>query len=81
MSDRPATFSVEYHGRPFVFTRIEGQGYSYHWPVEGAMHWIDTESGTRHALSFDAAGRATIVGSLSHPGFHVMVENGVMRDV
>lgn len=80
--ERPESFTVTHHGEPFVFTRLkDGQGYGYQYPPGGAMHWIDTESGTRHRLSFDGEGRATIVGSLAHDGFHVVVENGVMRDV
>lgn len=79
---RPESFTVDYRGAPFTFTRLkDGQGYGYRWPPEGAFHWIDTESGARHKLSFDASGRATIVGSIAHEdGFHVIVTEGAMRD-
>lgn len=81
--ERPESFTVDYHGAPFVFTRTKDkQGYGYQWPIGGENHWIDTESGTRHQLSFDAEGRATVVGSLAHEGgFHVVIMDGVMRDV
>jgi len=82
---RPESFAVDYHGQPFVFERLpDGRGYSYHWPLGPghALHWIDTESGTRHKLSFDADGKASVVGSIAHEGgFHVVIEHGVMRDV
>ena len=50
----------------------------------GLVRWIDTESGTRHQLAFDADGEATVTGSLGstdNDGFHTVIEHGVMRDV
>ena len=90
-AQRPAHFTVEYRGRPVVFTRIPEAkseppwtGYGYQRVEGGAFYWIDTESGTKHKLSFDAEGRATVVGSLGSTtgdGWHTVIENGVMRDV
>lgn len=102
MSDqRPNKFTVRYHGHPITFKRItqehgdsggEGTtvGYGYRCPIEEkAPHcWIDTESGTRHKLEFDADGLPTITGSLVHRatgggcncGWHVIVTKGVAED-
>lgn len=78
---RPESFTVDYRGKPWVFTRLpDKQGYGYQLDGEGAYHWIDTESGTRHTLSFDADGRATVVGSIAHPGLHVVITDGVVHD-
>jgi hypothetical protein len=79
---RPDSFTVEYRGNPWVFTRLKDQqGYGYQLEPNGAYHWIETESGARHALTFDAQGRATIRGSLAHPGLHVVITDGVANDV
>ena len=85
MSDqRPPSFTVTYRGESIEFTRIAG-GYIYQHP--GAPHrgfsWIDTDSGTRHTLSFDEQGRATIRASLLCPqgcGWHVFITDGVATD-
>ena len=84
-AQRPASFTVDYRGGQVVFSRLpDGQGYGYQRVEGGPFHWIDTESGTRHKLSFNAEGKATVVGSLgpmNGDGFHTVIENGVMRDV
>lgn len=80
MSDRPAErpteFIVQYNGRPIRFWWInageETKGYAFYCPkhnpakaaARGAHNWIDTESGKRHTLTFDAQGRATIRASI-----------------
>lgn len=95
----PSAFSVLYRGEPLEFQPITSdgwlKGYSYQCPKHLAVNphtahsWIDTESGTKHTLSFPN-GRATIDGSLicQHRlpngavcGWHVVIENGEARDV
>lgn len=70
---RPETFTVLYHDKPVVFTYLDAgeqsRGYMFYCPKHNprgdrAFNWIDTESGTRHTLTFDEAGRATIRASI-----------------
>jgi len=84
MSAGRHSFTVQYGETVLTFDPIE-QGYLYMCPQGGhrAYNWIDTESGTRHAISFDEQRRATIKGSLlcsQGCGWHVIIENGVCRD-
>lgn len=91
MAKAPSHFTVLYKGESILFAPLWAgevfKGYSYVHPGTGiskcALNWIDTESGERHAITFDAAGRATIQGSLRCPQcgkWHVIVTNGVAED-
>lgn len=89
MSDqRPQSFTVEYNAGTLTFERLpDGNGYGYRCPLhpDKPFHWIDTESGKMHALTFDEQGRATVKGSLGHASFncswHVVITDGIARDV
>lgn len=83
------SFTVDYHGTPIEFTLLpDRQGYGYACPnrltrhASRAYNWIDTTTGTRHKLSFEASGRATIVGSLlcRQCGWHVVITDGIAKD-
>ena len=96
---RPSSFTVEYNGSTIEFTRLEENGgYGFACPKCRALrgkqvlpfNWIDTDSGTRHGLSFDEQGRAMLKGSIlcrtrwkkgPECGWHVIIEHGVARDV
>lgn len=86
---RPGHFTVEYNGSSIDFNLIteagEPKGYLYRCPkgAHRAHNWIDTESGSRHTLSFDEQGRATIRASMlcsQGCGWHVFVTDGVAKD-
>jgi hypothetical protein len=86
---RPQSFTVDYNGTPLEFTRLpDKNGYYFmcpgtdRHPSRGQV-WIDTDSGTKHTLTFDEQGRATIrnsIGCVYNCGFHVWVTDGVARD-
>lgn len=82
-------FLVQYQGAIIEFTLLpDRNGYGYSCPgrltkhTSRAFNWIDTESGTRHKLTIDQYGRATVVGSLlcRQCGWHVLIKDGIASD-
>lgn len=96
--DRPESFTARYKGKTIVFRRYMSDhdgahGYSFECGAgkHGGIIHIDTDSGKRHSLTFDAEGRPTIQASIlcrtptkadpkKECGWHVFVEKGVIRD-
>lgn len=63
---------------------ITGYGYTHpalpHQTRSCKFNWIDTESGSRHKLTFNEQGQATFAGSLKCPQceqWHVVITDGV----
>lgn len=86
-TEHEQSFSADYHGNPVVFFAMPGQGWRYLCPLKccTAWHWIDTGSGERHRITSAAGQAVTVVASLKCPCYkgctwHVMIENGVIRD-
>lgn len=89
MNQQP--FVIGYRGMSIEFSPLTSGGrivgYLYDCPTckaKGrASNWIDTESGTKHSLTFSEDGKPTIRASMLCPqgcGWHVFVTDGVAVD-
>ena len=81
------SFTVLYHDDPIVFFAMKGQGWRYLCPKKccTAWHWIDTASGTKHAITSAAKAPVTVHASLKcacYKGctWHVMIADGIAKD-